>query len=130
MENETIAPEISLDCWAVVELMGHQKIAGKCSNVSIAGCGFIRVQVPAHGSMPEYTRDLSPKAVYAINPCDEAAVMAALRYCDSSPVIALTLATVRQSYEAERKTLPASAPDHEDDLDDDLDETEVGHRNW
>lgn len=126
METESTSPEISLDCWAVVELMGHQKIAGKCTNVSIAGCGFIRVQVPAHGNMPEYTRDLSPKAVYAINPCDEAAVMAALRYCDSSPVIALTLATVRQSYEAERKTLPASAPDHDDDEDDDEEEGGFG----
>lgn len=33
--------------WAVVELFGHQRIAGKVTEQTIGGCSFVRVDVPA-----------------------------------------------------------------------------------
>lgn len=77
------------DCWAIVELMGHQIIAGKVTEESIAGAGFIRVDVPqatrnkerweGGGTLetPEYTRYLQPNAIYALNPCTEEVARAA-----------------------------------------------------
>lgn len=63
------APESS---WMIVELMGHQRMAGLVSEVTMAGHGMIRIDVPAAGEEPAYTRFVSPTAVYALNPTTEA----------------------------------------------------------
>lgn len=57
--------------WAVVELMGHQRIAGYVSEVEIAGHGMIRVDVPDTGERPRYSKVYGPSAIYAITPCEE-----------------------------------------------------------
>lgn len=106
-DDETTSPEVSLDTWAIIELFGHTRIAGKVTNVSIAGCGFIRCLVPEHDGRKAYTRDIAPKAVYAINPCDEAAARAAQGYCSESPVIELCRADIRR--EMMQQTLDANS---------------------
>lgn len=76
--------ENSFDQWAVVELMGHQQIAGRVTEQSIGGAAFIRVDVPEQPARPKreqwdsdqpiipaYTRFLSGGSIYAINPCTE-----------------------------------------------------------
>lgn len=40
--------------WAIVELFGHQRIAGKVSEQTIGGCSFVRVDVP---TLPERIED-------------------------------------------------------------------------
>lgn len=57
--------------WAVVELFGHQRIAGRVSEATIGGCAFIRVDVP-QTAKPAYTKYFGNGAVYAMTPCDEA----------------------------------------------------------
>lgn len=59
--------------WAVVELMGHRKLAGKVSEATIAGGAFIRLDVP---SEPPATQFYSPSAVYCITPTTEDTVRA------------------------------------------------------
>jgi hypothetical protein len=85
--------ENSFDQWAVVELMGHQQIAGRVTEQSIGGAAFIRVDVPEQPARPKrqqwdsdqpiitaYSRFLSAASIYAINPCTEdVAKMAAER---------------------------------------------------
>ena len=34
------------DQWAIVELFGHQRIAGKISEHAVGGCSFVRIDVP------------------------------------------------------------------------------------
>lgn len=60
---------------ALVELFGHQRIAGKVSEQVIAGTGFIRVDVPAT-KKAAYTRFFNPAAIYGITPVDEATALA------------------------------------------------------
>lgn len=121
MESETTSPEVNLDTWAIIELFGHSRIAGKVTNVSIAGCGFIRVQVPEHNGKPTYTRDIAPKAVYAINPCDEAAAKASLQYCSESPVIQLCAHDIERRLRESMRTheTPKLTSGEHDDVDDD-----------
>ena len=57
--------------WALVELMGHQRIAGLVSEQVIAGKGFIRVDVPKENGEIVFTRFFGPDAVYAISPTDK-----------------------------------------------------------
>ena len=56
--------------WALVELMGHQRIAGLVSEQTIAGKGFIRVDVPKANGEIAFTRFFGPEAIYAIIPTD------------------------------------------------------------
>lgn len=61
----------SLDFWAVVELFGHQKIAGKVSDFVLGGESFVRVDVPATERGETFTRMFGKGAIYAINPTTE-----------------------------------------------------------
>jgi hypothetical protein len=54
--------------WAIVELMGHRRLAGYLSEIEIAGKGFLRLDVPGE---VEATQLYNPAAVYAITPTSE-----------------------------------------------------------
>lgn len=58
----------SFECWAIVELFGHNKIAGKVSEQTIGGSNMVRVDVPDTKAAPAFTRFLHVNAIYAINP--------------------------------------------------------------
>lgn len=59
------------DLWCLVELFGHQHIAGRCTEQNVAGVNMLRVDVPATNNQPAFTRFLSSGAIYAINPVTE-----------------------------------------------------------
>jgi len=66
-----MAEQESLEIYALVELFGHQRIAGKVSEQVIAGSGFVRVDVPATSKRAGYTRFFSPSAIYGITPVEQ-----------------------------------------------------------
>lgn len=55
----------------MVELFGHQRIAGRVSEATIGGCSFLRVDVPATEGRPPYSKYFGNGAIYAMTPCDE-----------------------------------------------------------
>ena len=57
--------------YCVVELFGHQKIAGLVTEQVIAGQGFVRVDVPETKRHPAFTRLFGSGAIYSITPVDE-----------------------------------------------------------
>lgn len=59
------------DLWCIVELFGHAKIAGRCTEQNIAGTNMLRVDVPETKTQPAFTRFFGSSAIYAINPVDE-----------------------------------------------------------
>lgn len=60
------------DLYAIVELFGHTKIAGRCTEQNIAGTNMLRVDVPETKDQQAFTRFFGSSAIYAINPVDEA----------------------------------------------------------
>lgn len=60
-----------LDVWAVVEVFGHQKIAGRVTEQALAGTTFLRVDVPETAGTQAYTRIFGAGAIYGITPCTE-----------------------------------------------------------
>ncbi len=65
------AEQEKFDLWCMVELFGHQRIAGKCTEQNVAGTNMLRVDVPETKSQQPFTRFLSSGAIYAINPVSE-----------------------------------------------------------
>lgn len=58
----------NIEIYAIVELFGHQRMAGKVSEQNIAGANMVRIDVPETKTAPAFTRFLNPSAIYAINP--------------------------------------------------------------
>jgi len=56
--------------WAILELMGHRKLAGRISEATLGGGAFIRIDVPGDGA-DVATQFYSPSAVYCITPTTE-----------------------------------------------------------
>src|SRR4051794_11796687 len=101
--------ENALPC--IVELFGHQKIAGKVSEQQIGGASFIRVDVPEIDEIKAFTKLYGPNAIYAITPVDEETMLRAVRSFQSVPIERWQLAS---------PTLRAklTAGDDDDDEDD------------
>lgn len=81
--NEGTKTSTGLDIWAILELMGHQRMAGKLTEVTVAGHGFLRIDVPATESVPAFTRLVSPASVCAMQ---RANLAVASRWLGEEPV--------------------------------------------
>ena len=57
--------------WAIVEVMGHSTFAGYVTEQVIGGTTFVRVDVPAVGKEPAFTKLLGAASIYAITPVAE-----------------------------------------------------------
>lgn len=66
---------------AIVELMGHARIAGMVIETTVFGVAMLRVDVPKTSVREGYTKYYSAGAVYCITPTDETtAQLAAERF--------------------------------------------------
>jgi hypothetical protein len=71
LKREDNMEQEKFDLWCVVELFGHSRIAGRCTEQNVAGTNMLRVDVPDTSNQPGFTRFLSSGAIYAINPVSE-----------------------------------------------------------
>lgn len=86
MEGTTFEPT-----WAIVDLFGHQRIAGMVSEQTIAGGAFVRVDVPDVGDDRGYTRFFGASAIYSISPVSEDIATRMARRVSGVPVAAYEL---------------------------------------
>jgi hypothetical protein len=84
--------------WAIVEVLGHHVIAGQVSEETVVGLPLLRVDVPAVGDEPAFTKFFSGAAIYALTPTDEKTARAAAAQLRSKPV---------QPYVLPERQLPA-----------------------
>lgn len=114
--------------WAILELMGHQRLAGRVSQQTYGGASLIRVDVPevvTTGTryvagepqdvmevIPAHTRSLGPSSVYSINWCDEAAATVAAHSIKHAPINVYSLKNVLRELPQEQRTklLALAAP--------------------
>lgn len=102
--------------WAILELMGHRRVAGHVREVTLAGAGFLRLDIPETPGHDAQTQFVSPGSVYALHPTDEATARLAAASFRQAP---------EQRWELERAARvvdPWEAGEHDDDLDDEDDE--------
>lgn len=74
------------DSWAIVEIMGHSKLAGPVTEQAIGGNSFVRVDVPERKGYPAFTKLFGSSAIFSITPVSEDLARKAAKYCDSEPV--------------------------------------------
>lgn len=84
------------ECWALVELFGHQRIAGRVSEQAIGGCNFVRVDVPAVNGEPSFSKLFGNGAIYAITPVAEEIAVAAAKSYRTVPVSPYEIPELRQ----------------------------------
>jgi hypothetical protein len=114
------------ESWAIVEVMGHKRLAGFVSEQAVGGASFIRVDVPEAEVPSLYGRDagtpeklagftqlLGAASIYAITPCTEEVAKRAVASFRARPVQHLDLSPPR--------ALPAPATDEDGEAVETLD---------
>lgn len=85
--------------WAIVELFGHRRLAGRVAQVEQYGQAMLRLDVPmADGT--ESTHFYGGGAVYGVHPTSEELARTVAQKCDPAPV-----------HRWELPALPAPSPD-------------------
>jgi hypothetical protein len=88
------------DIWCMVELFGHSKIAGRCTEQNIAGTNMLRVDVPETSKQPAFTRFFGSGAIYAINPIDEETARFYANKLEISPIQSYNISELVQKHNA------------------------------
>ena len=88
--------------WAIVELMGHRRLAGYVREVELAGAAMLRLDVPEHGDEPAATQFYSAAALYCLTPTTEDMARQVAASARVAPV--------------QRWELPAPRPTDDEDL--------------
>ena len=71
--------------WAILELMGHRRLAGYLRAVELAGAGMLRIDVPGDDAAVA-TQFYSPAAVYCVTPTTEAIARSVAKQSRPEPV--------------------------------------------
>jgi hypothetical protein len=77
---------MAFEAWAIVEIMGHVRIAGKVSEQVVAGTTLLRVDVPKTSQHDGYTKFYGASAIYAITPTTEEIVNHVAERLDTPPI--------------------------------------------
>ena len=93
------------ESWAILEIMGHVKLAGYVTEQSIAGSAFIRIDVPAAGSVDGFTRFFGSGSVYSLSPVTEEIARDVAGNLSSRPVSVYDLSI--ELKDKWRKSVPA-----------------------
>ena len=119
--------------WAILELMGHRKVAGLVKEETIGGASFIRIDIPDKSGEASLTQFYSPSAVYCITPTTKEIVTSVVEKYSSEPIARWEIRTALPEPNGSPDFDPTEdfGPDHTDEvqyLEDLLDEYKDGTR--
>ena len=72
--------------WAIVELFGHRRVAGRVSETEIAGAKLLRIDVPGDGADDFCTQFIGGAAIYCLTPTGEKEARAVAASTRPAPV--------------------------------------------
>ena len=83
------------DTWALVEIMGHQRAAGRVTEAPVAGGVMLRIDIPKDAESQEFiTQYVNTGSIFRLTPVTEEIVRAALTRYEWKPP-QLSLAHIR-----------------------------------
>lgn len=78
--------EEKFEHWALVEVMGHLRLAGRVSEQVLAGASFVRVDIPAVDGKQPFTRLFGASAIYSVTIVDEETAKLAAAQLRTAPM--------------------------------------------
>ncbi len=72
--------------WAILELMGHRRLAGKVSEAVIFGGSLLRIDIPGNDNTWQATQYYSVQSIYCITPVAEDIARAMAKQLRPEPV--------------------------------------------
>jgi hypothetical protein len=103
--------------WAIMEIFGYRKLAGKVSDAVIGGGSFIRIDIPGPDESWS-TQFYSPQAVYSIIPVGEDLARGMAEQYQPEPVHRWELPQLRQP-DIKPDDIPDTFEDFEHDMQQD-----------
>lgn len=97
-----MSQEERFDQWAVLELFGHNRLAGRVTESTIGGSSFIRLDVPGQNGDILWTRFYNPAAVYSICPVSKEVALKVASHAIAPPVYRWELKQLPSPAEEER----------------------------
>jgi len=79
------------ELWAIVEVMGHARYAGRVSEHTGLGVPLVRVEIPAVNEQPAFEKLLGASAIFRITPCTREAATEAARSFHVRPLSLVAL---------------------------------------
>lgn len=133
MDQQQHDPQPQPSLWAIVELFGHQRIAGRISEQNFGGAHFVRVDVPeivatthryeagerveVRRLIDAHTRSFGAGAIYSVNWCDEATARIAAQSIEHEPLAPYSVKSALASLpDADRNRLLGMDGDDDDEL--------------
>lgn len=110
-----------LDLFALVELFGHNRIAGRVTEQTVGSSTFVRIDVPDTTEQPKFTRFVNPSAIYAINPVSEDVANGLAESIKAKPINIWDAEEVLKRINERRKELAEARSDDGPDYDDNED---------
>jgi hypothetical protein len=82
------APVQGFSEWCLLELFGHQRLAGRVTEQQIGGASMVRVDVPEDGKKKGWklTKIYNPSAIYSITPVSEPTARMLAQSIQAEPV--------------------------------------------
>lgn len=105
------------ETWAIVEIMGHRRYAGRVSQDTALGVPLLRVEVPETKDCPAFEKRFAAGAIYCVTPCTEAAARAAAEQWRERPAVLLDLPEPRHPRIAAGLAPDPDCDDEEDDVE-------------
>lgn len=91
-----VSEEQTFASWAIMELMGHRRLAGKVTVQELAGARFFRIDIPSRATKkedqvenpPEFisTQFFGPAAIYCLTPTTEEIARAVAVESNPAPI--------------------------------------------
>lgn len=107
--------DAKFESWAILEIMGHQKYAGRVSEQAIGGASFVRVDVPEIDGRPAFSNLFGGGSIFCITPVSEVVALGTARELKQAPLHVWDLpAAMRDAM----RSLPAPVSADSDDYDD------------
>lgn len=119
------------DSWAIVDIMGHQRLAGRVTEETIGGVSLLRCDIPEVNGIPAWTTYLTAGSLYQMTPVTEELARSMAAKIGKMPITFYDLPQQwREKIQSSPAGLPApddddmdiGVPDDDDDYDDDDDE--------
>ncbi len=82
----TVQPAPAEASWAIVEIMGHRRLAGRITEQLVAGRPLLRIDCPGEKDGDWVTQMYGAQSIFSVTPCTEEVARRAAKQWLSTPV--------------------------------------------